>query len=633
MVPEKLTWFAEAEAHLAAGRPEPAEACCLARLAVTPQDPLALSLLSFVRIAQGRADEAEILLRAACVLHPESASLHATLGNVYLMRGKLREAVGPLQSCVLLDATAHEQRAKLVAVYEMLRFAEFSDAAKGAMLRCLADDALNHNLMRKAWLSLVRLDPQSAPLLAALAGARSFETFRGHATDAVMQAWQGHALLNRGLERFVVADAELERGLTFARRWFFERALAGRRAPHAPAGSSALEGFLPLLCTLARACFFCEYVLAVDEDLADLREAASTAEDAALLGCYQRLSEQPDARRLATLSSERDYQELVRIQIHEPLKEKKIEATISTLAPIADAVSRAVRAQYEESPYPRWVTVGGIAIPAAVAAEARGKSILIAGCGTGREAVETALIFPAARIDALDLSRTSLAYGIRKAREIGTANLFFLQGDILELARLRKRFDLIVSSGVLHHMDDPLAGLRACLGALRPAGLLKLSLYSRLARSEITAARAWVARAGFPATLPGIRAFRAAVMALPEDDPVRSRLIAWEDFYSASGCRDLAFHVREHTFTLPELTDIIHALGLAVVQVETRNAAHRATYRERFPDDPSATNLLNWHLLEQEHPSMFAGMYTLWLCRANEVYAVDLDWLEHTQRM
>ena len=54
--------------------------------------------------------------------------------------------------------------------------------------------------------------------------------------------------------------------------------------------------------------------------------------------------------------------------------------------------------------------------------------------------------------------------------------------DILEVTLLETKFDIIESSGVLHHMNDPSQGLKALVGVLKNNGFLKLGLYSELAR-------------------------------------------------------------------------------------------------------------------------------------------------------
>ena len=105
-------------------------------------------------------------------------------------------------------------------------------------------------------------------------------------------------------------------------------------------------------------------------------------------------------------------------------------AKFESLAPVRDPVSRRVAAQYEENPYPRWLSIPeqprvgaglnlrrrfpGFSPPDWLdsACEA-----LVAGCGTGYEPIELALRQPRWQITGIDLSRASLAYASRMARE------------------------------------------------------------------------------------------------------------------------------------------------------------------------------------------------------------------------
>ncbi len=61
----------------------------------------------------------------------------------------------------------------------------------------------------------------------------------------------------------------------------------------------------------------------------------------------------------------------------------------------------------------------------------------------------------------------------------------YAQADILELGSLDRRFDLIESIGVLHHLADPFAGWRVLLSLLRPGGVMKLGFYSAVARRDL----------------------------------------------------------------------------------------------------------------------------------------------------
>jgi SAM-dependent methyltransferase len=613
------TLLRDAGRALAAARFDDAERLCRSVLASRPDQAEAWILLGKVRMGQGRWAEAEAILAQGCGICPGFAGLHAALGRLYLDLNRFGDAIGPVENCVLLDPAAGDQRATLVALYGTRTFASFSERSKVAMTVCLADPALTHSLMRHAWLSLLRLDPEEATTRTLL-DAPDYDSFCALASEDRLSSWEASAFVSLGLRRFLVADPAFERGLTWARRWFLR------------AGASA-DRHLPLLCTLARYCFLSEYALACEEDISGLSAHPTTPGEVARLACYRPLAAHPDAAVFRELSEEPAYRDLIDVTVREPLEERAIAERVVELAPVADAVSILVRQQYEENPYPRWTTVGsGGAVPRDVAALARGKGILVAGCGTGREAVDAGLIFPAARVDAIDLSRASLAYATRKAAELRVANVFFRQADILDVARFGRPFDLIVCSGVLHHMRDPVAGLRALLGVLAPGGVLKVALYSTLARTAFGQAREWARREGFTATPKGIRDFRAAVLARPEGDPMRQRLTESYDFYSVSQCRDLVFHVEEHTFALPELARIFGELGLSVLHVEARGPRDTEAYRARFPADVAATDLANWDVLERENPTMFSRMYVLWLFRKDGA-RVDVEWIRRTGRM
>ena len=154
--------------------------------------------------------------------------------------------------------------------------------------------------------------------------------------------------------------------------------------------------------------------------------------------------------------------------------------TIASLTPVRDEVSRRVQAQYETNPYPRWqrVPVPGAfplprmlrslfphADPAKLAAP-DAPEILVAGCGTGRHAAITAQLQPHGRVLAVDISRASLAYAMRRCAELGLANIRFAQADLLELGALEERFDLIECSGRAAPHARTLGGLaRAGLAA------------------------------------------------------------------------------------------------------------------------------------------------------------------------
>jgi 2-polyprenyl-3-methyl-5-hydroxy-6-metoxy-1,4-benzoquinol methylase len=211
------------------------------------------------------------------------------------------------------------------------------------------------------------------------------------------------------------------------------------------------------------------------------------------------------------------------------------------------------------------------------------------------------------RITAIDLSLSSLAYARRKTREVGVRTIDYAQADIMELGSLGRGFDFVESSGVLHHLAQPFEGWRILLSLLRPGGMMKIALYSEIARVDIVAARTAIAERGYAATPQDIRRYRKE---LAEPDLLKFSRMG--DFYSVSECRDLLFHVLEHRFTLPAIAAFLAEQDVRFLGFELPPAVCN-TYRSRFPDDPAMIRLDRWHQFELENPDTFIGMYVFWL--------------------
>lgn len=303
------------------------------------------------------------------------------------------------------------------------------------------------------------------------------------------------------------------------------------------------------------------------------------------------------------------WSELTRRTRDDLLEERRLGTLIPSLGAPADPISQAVRAQYEANPYPRWQAPPApeprdlrAFLQSFGAQPAQSVQILVAGCGTGYEAIDLARTDPSITVTALDLSRASLAYAQRMAGELGVTNLRFIQGDILDLPQLDTRFDFVTSTGVLHHMASPSAGLASLVAVTRPHGLLRLSLYSHYARGPIRAAHELIHEHGWQATPEDIRAFRRHILSLPPEAPLAG-LRDSDDFYTLSGCRDLVFHVHEHQFTLPQVAELI--AGLRLVGFDA-SAEAMSPFGNADPLD-----LHRWDRLEQQQPHLFAGMYQL----------------------
>jgi len=566
-------------------------------LALRPDFAEAQANLAGLLHAHGRLDDALACYRAAIAMHPDDARLHNNLANV---QDELDDVAGALASYrrALELADTPEIRSNFA---RCLSHATTIDAPSRALLV---------RALREAWTRPADLAPVAIKALAS--------------DDDVRFA---DPLLLAVLESAAVCDVDVERRLTTARRAWLDGA-------DAPGSTDLAFG-----CALARQCFINEHLYATSDDELATAHALRESLVAALasgegvsatrllaVACYSRLADLPGVEACLTRAWPDAVRQLLVEQIEEPLAERRDAPLVSSLTSVADGVSLQVQRQYEENPYPRWIRSATVVPAPSINAMLRRQfpsarfdplrndaamEMLIAGCGTGQEAIEAAQLFPDARVLGVDLSRASLAYARRKSRAAGVTNVEYGQADVLEAATLGRTFDVVSSVGVLHHLADPAAGLRALLSALRPGGLLRIGLYSERARRDVVAAREFIGKAGYASDVDGIRRARAAIVA---ERARFERLLLRRDFYTISECRDLLFHVQEHRFTIPGIAGLLAEHGLRFIGFLLEpHVAHR--YTQRFSDDASRTDLAHWQAFETEFPDTFAGMYRFWVQR------------------
>ncbi|RED44220.1 class I SAM-dependent methyltransferase [Aestuariispira insulae] len=412
-------------------------------------------------------------------------------------------------------------------------------------------------------------------------------------------------------------------------------------------GSVLDEKATVLLYGIAAQCFAGEYIYretvpeaqaiaALEADLCQQKGSVERQKQAAVIvACYRPIARNPAKAAVVELARDHgdpDFSAFCVRQIKQPEEEARIAEGIETLYAPRDLVSCHVKEQYEMSPYPRWWAANRILkrslaedlrrqIPACPIADfpdmPERPEILIAGCGTGQHAIMVGNSIENGVVTALDLSRNSLAYAIRKAREMAVTNITFYQADILELSPWQRRFDVIESMGVLHHMGDPMAGWRILTGLLADRGLMKIGLYSNLARQDIIRIRALIADWGFDDSLDGIRAVRERIRDGADlGEEMRQSILSAYDFYSRGGCHDLLLHRQEYCFSIPEISRALSELGLEFMGFQLSHSGIQQKYRAEYPDDICMRDLDCWHAFETRYPGIFSNMYAFWVKKA-----------------
>jgi tetratricopeptide (TPR) repeat protein/SAM-dependent methyltransferase len=564
----------------------------------------------------GRLDHA--IAQFKMVIDARWDSAEAQLGHAMalMQQGKAQEALGILCRVLNFNPSAEAKLLFVECVTALWHYTPVPGLEKH-LIAALSEPWIRpRDIARYAVTAAINAPTAAAVYERALAEGANFKPDR-----LEIETLGSNRLLLAILENAEVIGSNFERVLTTLRRECLQIALAEDAA--------VSDALLTFACALARQCFVNEYVFSLTNDESDKVQALCErfANEApppftiAAVAAYRSLHDIAGVDRLLRQTWPPVIERLLTQQVRERRLELQLHDAIPRLTPIDDALSVKVQQQYEENPYPRWTKIATInkansfdeymrkLLPLSPF-ERTGKTtcdILVAGCGTGQQPIETALLISNSKLLAVDLSRASLAHAQRKTRELGLTTIEYGQADILNLALLGRTFDYIMATGVLHHMADPFAVWRSLAELLKPGGVTRLALYSKIATESVLAARAFVAAKGFQCTPDGIRRARQAIMALPKEE-LATKVIESTDFYSTSGCRDLLFHIHEQRFAIPQIKRALADSGMRFLgfHIPAEIVGH---YRARFPRDRLLTDLDNWHAFEIDNPRTFAGMY------------------------
>jgi 2-polyprenyl-3-methyl-5-hydroxy-6-metoxy-1,4-benzoquinol methylase len=578
------------------------------------------------------------------------ADAHCTEGDAFLNKGDLQNAVFAYEKAVEADARNHrayaglgkalelnQQKLEAIECYglaieyapeelkykesllELIRYYQikkFNPKLKELITSCLTIEDLDCSNIGMIWHSLLKLDKEFTPIYKA-----THQNNYAYFKKVMLKAKDFSALTDpyfiKGLSKTLVFNLDYERFLTGLRHILLD-SMQGDGLPLEE------DDLIKIAASLSHYCFFTEYIFAnLEEESAKIKELQTLIENGderaltpltlSVFACYKPLSGLKNIEAITkVLEQNDDTRAIISTQIKEPLSLKEIASKINSITSIDDEVSKKVQEQYEEFPYPRWNSYSKTIynLKAEGFLEDIDAKILIAGCGTGKEAIELATVFPNADILAIDLSLTSLAYSTQKAEKYGAKNITFGHADILKLGELDQKFDYIASSGVLHHMKDPMAGWKNLIALLKPEGTMRVALYSELARRSISKAHQIIKDREYSNTAAEIKRFRADCPTLFNKHDF-DNIKKFRDFYNMSECRDLLFHVQEHQYTIDKIKTSLDELGVEFLCFNLPNDV-LLDYIKEFSTDETATDLDNWAKYEERNPDTFANMYQFW---------------------
>src|SRR5579862_5123505 len=356
----------------------------------------------------GDLDAAEASLRRALSILPESEDALCDLAGVLMAHGKSPEAVHLLVP-KLQRVPTRMLKVAFARCIARTRFATNDPSVRAALVAAVTEAwAIPYQLWWPA-LSLLMTDPGAASCVRTVSAA-----WPARVPQAVLVSMPGFAalvsdpLLHALLEAAPVNTIEFERFLTATRHALLET-VSSDQTP-----DSSDTAALPFYAALAQQCFINEYIfdwdvgeraaaLACRSILLDKLDAGEIVSPWLLLAvaAYFPLHTLPEPSRLLTMDH-RAVERVLNQQVREPLQEQALRPAVQRLTAITQGVSEAVRDQYEQNPYPRWVKMPRTepalhfnselrrTFPLARFAplpDDRQPEMLIAGCGTGSQPI------------------------------------------------------------------------------------------------------------------------------------------------------------------------------------------------------------------------------------------------------
>ncbi len=223
--------------------------------------------------------------------------------------------------------------------------------------------------------------------------------------------------------------------------------------------------------------------------------------------------------------------------------------------PIADLDAPDVRARRDGGDFERnWYTFWPDRAPR------EDLDVLVAGCGSNA-AARYAFNHPKARVTGIDLSSASLAHEAYLKDKHRLDNLTLRQARIEDVASLARDFDFIDASGVLHHLPDPVGGLRALARVLRPEGTISVMVYGQYGRTGVYMLQEMFRLLGLGQTEQDVVAVKQALASLPKHHAIQDYIGRAPDLKYDAGLVNSFLHRQDRAYTVAQCLDFARQAG------------------------------------------------------------------------
>lgn len=257
--------------------------------------------------------------------------------------------------------------------------------------------------------------------------------------------------------------------------------------------------------------------------------------------------------------------------------------------------------------------------------------ILVAGCGTN-SAAYNAYTLPNAQVVGIDISLSSLNHCQYLKEKHNLQNLTLHSMNLLEVDKLGKEFDLIICTGVLHHLKEPDEGLRALRGVLSVDGVMHLMLYGKYLRTGVYMMQEVFRMLGCQQSQEDVDFVKNTLKVLPEIHPLNAYTKEADQLDYDTEIVDTFLHPQDTAYTVSDILDFASNNKLAFLNWEDCcNYSPSAS----FPLQKTLLKRIEklsikdkWIITELMNSNL--GTHRFFLCHPSKLLHAKIDFTNHS---